>query len=80
MQISAILHNQNGGFFYERQFAEGVVEWLSRRRLLSLLLVLAAPLPLAAQDAGRKVTVRTLCFSHVDNVKKLYLPAAERAT
>lgn len=48
-----------------------------RRRLLSLLLVLAAPLPLMAQDGARKVSVRTLCFSHVDNVKKLYLPAAE---
>ncbi|WP_265594067.1 hypothetical protein [Haloferula sp. BvORR071] len=46
------------------------------RRLLTLVLVLAAPLPLAAEEA-RKITLRTLCFSHVNNVKKLYLPAAE---
>ncbi|WP_367872946.1 hypothetical protein [Luteolibacter sp. Populi] len=44
------------------------------RRVFGFLLVMA--MPLAAQEA-RKVTVRTLCFSHVNNVKMLYLPAAE---
>jgi hypothetical protein len=46
------------------------------RRVLVLLLALAAPL--AAQS--RKVSLRTLCFTHVNGVKKLYLPGAEPGT
>jgi hypothetical protein len=43
------------------------------RRVLVLMLALVAPL--AAQQ--KKVTLRTLCFSHVNGVKKLYLPGPE---
>lgn len=42
-------------------------------RFLVLMLALAAPL--AAQT--RKVTLRTLCFSHVNGVKKVFLPGPE---
>jgi hypothetical protein len=44
------------------------------RRVLVLLLAMAAPL--AAQQA-RKITLRTLCFSHVNGVKKVFLPGSE---
>ena len=44
------------------------------QRALVLLFALAAPL--AAQQA-RKVTLRTLCFTHVNGVKKVYLPGPE---
>lgn len=47
------------------------------RRVLAVLLVLASPL--AAQQA-REITLRTLCFSHVNGVKKLFLPGAEAGT
>lgn len=47
------------------------------RRVLLLLLALAAPL--AAQQA-RKVTLRTLCFTHVNGVKKVFLPGPEPGT
>jgi hypothetical protein len=42
-------------------------------RFLVLMLALAAPL--SAQT--RKVTLRTLCFSHVNGVKKVFLPGPE---
>jgi hypothetical protein len=46
-------------------------------RVLVLLLALAAPL--AAQQT-RKVTLRTLCFAHVNGVKKVFLPGPEPGT
>jgi len=49
------------------------------RRIPALLLLLAAPLPLAAQEA-RKITLRTLCFAHVNGLKKLYLPGEKPGT
>ncbi len=47
------------------------------RSILAVLLALAAPL--AAQET-RTITLRTLCFTHVNNVKKLYLPGEEAGT
>ena len=44
------------------------------RSILAVLLALGAPL--AAQET-RKITLRTLCFTHVNDVKKLYLPGEE---
>lgn len=43
----------------------------------AIALLLAAALACPAQEGTRQVEVRTLCFQHVDDIKKVYVPGTE---